>query len=159
MICHSIVQNWTKDILIFEIILLLLNRLKKRENPEDIILVWRVLNPFVAGWEQLNLQELKLIQVIDKLRTKAAKLNRVDRITKTMVRMGKSKIWEMSNGNIVHVQTTNTARALDLMNVNLNPHPQSHFCHVSHFYFLCGPCRKGVNHRCCYNFFALAVQE
>ncbi|CAK9225627.1 unnamed protein product [Sphagnum troendelagicum] len=67
--------------------------------------------------KELLLKELKLIQVIDKLRTKAAKLNRVDRITKTMVRMGKPKIWEMSNGNIVHVQTTNTTHALDLMNL------------------------------------------
>ncbi|CAM6049057.1 unnamed protein product [Sphagnum compactum] len=66
------------------------------------------------AFKELLTKELKLLQALDTLRRKAAKLNRQDRIANTLTRMGRPKLWEMSNGRIVHVQTPATNRASDL---------------------------------------------
>lgn len=55
---------------------------------------------------------------LDKLRCRAAKLNKADRITKTLTRMSKPKRWEMSNGYIMHVETQSTMHATDTLNVS-----------------------------------------
>lgn len=55
---------------------------------------------------------------LDKLRCRAAKLNKADRITKSLTRMSKPKRWEMSNGSIMHVETQSTMRAADMLNVS-----------------------------------------
>ncbi|BFI17284.1 IQ and ubiquitin-like domain-containing protein [Marchantia polymorpha subsp. ruderalis] len=67
--------------------------------------------------KELLFKEIKLLQTIDRLRCKAAKENRKDRISGAMEKMSTPKMWEMKNGTIVHVRTLGTARASDLMHL------------------------------------------
>ncbi|KAL2623525.1 hypothetical protein R1flu_003730 [Riccia fluitans] len=67
--------------------------------------------------KELLLKEIKLLQTIDKLRCKAARENRKERIKTAMEKMSTPKIWEMKNGTIVHVRTLGTARASDLLHL------------------------------------------
>ncbi|CAM6099145.1 unnamed protein product [Calypogeia fissa] len=67
--------------------------------------------------KELLLKEIKLLQTIDKLRCKAARENKKERIAATLTKMSIPKMWELQNGSVVHVRTLGTARASDLKNL------------------------------------------
>lgn len=60
------------------------------------------------------MQQLKLIQTIDDLRCKAALINRKKVVARKLATMALPKVWELSNGQLMHVQTPATIRAGDL---------------------------------------------
>ena len=60
------------------------------------------------------MQQFKLIQTLDGLRGKAAHINRRKMVTRKLTTMALPKVWELSNGQILHVTTPATTRAGDL---------------------------------------------
>jgi len=63
---------------------------------------------------ELLAKETKLLQTIDKLKSKAVKGGRDKKVTTMMENMAKSKSWEMSNGIPIAVETPFTTRAREL---------------------------------------------
>ena len=60
------------------------------------------------------MQETKLLQTIDKLKTTATEANREARVAKTLQKLAAPKRWQLANGKQVAVQTPLTARAREL---------------------------------------------
>jgi hypothetical protein len=59
-------------------------------------------------------QQFKLIQTLDGLRGKAAHINQRKMVIRKLTTMALPKVWELSNGQIIHVKTPATTRAGDI---------------------------------------------
>lgn len=65
-----------------------------------------------------GMQQFKLIQTLDGLRGQAAHINQRKMVTRKLTTMALPKVWELSNGQLMHVVTPATTRAADLGQVD-----------------------------------------
>lgn len=63
------------------------------------------------------MQEVRLLQTVDRLKRAALTTNKTQRIDKTLRGLGNPKIWPLKNGQSVHVHTPLTTRARELMHL------------------------------------------
>lgn len=63
------------------------------------------------------MQEVRLLQTVDRLKRAAITANRTQRIDRTLHKLGDPKVWPLKNGKSVHVHTPLTTRARELMHL------------------------------------------
>ncbi|KAG0569539.1 hypothetical protein KC19_6G098100 [Ceratodon purpureus] len=106
-----------------------INRRLQPETEEDFDILYKELAAWqLAEYNKIPLdgearlkalklliaKQFKLIQTLDGLRGKAAHINRRKMVTRKLTTMALPKVWELSNGQILHVTTPATTRAGDL---------------------------------------------
>ncbi|KAH7427098.1 hypothetical protein KP509_10G030200 [Ceratopteris richardii] len=65
--------------------------------------------------QELLYKEVHFLQAIEKMKMAADKENKEEKIREMMCRMSAPQKWELSDGRLVHVQTVDSLRALDMM--------------------------------------------